>query len=183
MKPTSVSFRRWFVLMLTMLAALPGAWAQSTIFISRHADRGPEEPDALLTAKGECRANALSLLLSDSRIRHIYVTEFTRTQQTAAPTSRLFGVKPEVIPYKELDRLAARVRETAKPGESTLVVGHRESVPGLVKALTGQDVEPLGSGEYTRLFAVTIFADGRTSLVTLRQGVECDKDPAHLATD
>jgi phosphohistidine phosphatase SixA len=155
-----------------------GAWAQSTIFVTRHADREGFEPDPPLTAQGECRAEALSLLLSDANIKHIYVSDTLRARQTASPTSRLSGVLPVIVSQPDFDGLIAKVRETLKPGESTLVVGHRESVGRIVKALCGQTVEPLGSGEYTRLFVITLFPDGKTSFFTLRQGVECDKNPA-----
>lgn len=158
------------VLLLAVLAAAPAMLrAQSTIFISRHADRGPEEPDAALTAHGRAQARALAAMLADAGIRHVYTTELIRTRDTAAPTARQAGVTPVVVPQDDFDGLIARIRETARPGEATLVVGHRGTVPRLVKALTGQVISPLGSGEYTRLVVVTLFPDGRSSVVTLRQ--------------
>lgn len=165
---------RRVVLLAGLCAAT--AWAQSTVFVSRHEDRGPEEPDALLTPTGLCQAEALGYLLSKANIKHIYTTELTRTKQTAAPTARISGVTPVIVAQKDLPGLIAKVKETLKDGESTLVVGHRSTVPKIVKALSGEAVEPLGSGEYTRLFAVTIFPDGRASVVTLRQGCKCGEE-------
>lgn len=147
--------------------------AQTTIFVSRHADRGPEEPDALLTPAGHCQAEALGRLLADAGIRHIYTTELTRTRQTAAPTARRAGIEPVVVQQADLDGLIAKVRTTARPGEVTLVVGHRGTVPRIVKALSGREIPPLGSAEYTRLVMITLLPDGSASVVTLRQGGDC----------
>ena len=142
--------------------------AQSTIFVVRHSDRGPEEPDAALTALGLKQAEAIGSLLSDAHVTHIYTTELIRTQQTAAPTAKRSGVKPVVVGQQKFDELIQRVRETARPGESTLVVGHRATVPRIVKALTGKEIAPLASGEFTRLVVVTLFPGGESSVVTLR---------------
>jgi len=162
--------QRLALALLPLLAAIPaGLPAQSTIFISRHADRGPEEPDAALTPIGHAQARALAALLADARITRIYTTELARTRDTAAPTARRTGVTPEVVPQTDFDGLIARIRATARPGEAMLVVGHRGTVPRIVKALTGQTVPPLGSGEYTRLIAVTLLPDGQSSVVTLRR--------------
>jgi broad specificity phosphatase PhoE len=144
------------------------ASAQSTIFISRHADRLGTEPDPALTAVGEKQAEALAHLLQNANIRHIYTTELLRTRQTAAPTAKSSSVKPVIVAQDRFDDLIARIRETATPAGATLVVGHRQTVPRIVKALTGKEITPLGSGEYGRLIVVTLFPDGASSILTLR---------------
>jgi broad specificity phosphatase PhoE len=141
---------------IAMLVCL-GAFAlagQSTIFVSRHADRFDTEPDPQLTETGKAQA--------------IYTTELIRTHQTAAPTARLAKVQPVAVKQAEFDELIRQVRRTLRPGESTLVVGHRGTVPRIVKALSGKDIEPLGDSEYGRLVAVTLWPDGKSSVVTLR---------------
>lgn len=142
--------------------------AQSTIFVSRHADRYGTEPDPDLTPAGKRQAEALSRLLADANVTHIYTTELSRTRQTAAPTARHAKVKPVVIPQAEFNELIRRVRATLRPGESTLIVGHRQTVPRIVAALAGKKIEPLGPSEYGRLIAITLFPDGKASIVTLR---------------
>ena len=49
--------------------------SQTTIFVTRHADRYGTEPDPSLTPKGEEQARALVQLLSDANIKHIFTTE------------------------------------------------------------------------------------------------------------
>ena len=159
-------------LALALLLGASPAPAQTTIYVARHADRGAAEPDPPLTAKGQRRAEALATLLADTKITHIYTTDFIRTQQTAAPLARLTEVTPVVVAQKDFDGLIARVRATARPGESTLVVGHRATVPRIVRALAGREIPPLGSAEYSRLIVITLFADGRSSVVTLRVNLD-----------
>lgn len=61
------------------------ARAQSTIFVTRHADRYGTEPDPSLTPKEEQQARSLAQLFFDAKIKHIFTTELIRTQETAAP--------------------------------------------------------------------------------------------------
>ena len=143
------------------------ACAQSTIFISRHADRQGTEPDPALTETGEKQAESLARLLKDANIRHIYTTELLRTRQTAAPTAKSSGVEPVTVPQDHFDELIAKIRETADAKGATLVVGHRATVPRIVKALTGKDIVPLGSSEYGRLVMVTLLPNGMSGIVTL----------------
>jgi len=156
---------------LACLAAALAAGAQSTVFVVRHADRGPEEPDALLTPRGLRQADELAALLADAGIKHIYTTEFTRTKQTAAPTAKAASVEPAVVAQADFAGLIARIRSTLRDGEATLVVGHRSSVPEIVQALSGRAIPPLVYNEFTRVVAVTLFPDGRSSVVTLRYGL------------
>jgi broad specificity phosphatase PhoE len=147
---------------------LQATHAQSTIFVSRHADRYGIEPDPSLTPTGEKQAQALAQLLSDANVRHIFTTELIRTQQTASPLARLAHVTPVTVPQQNFDELITKVRASLQPNQSILVVGHRATVPKIVHAFTGKDIPPLGSGEYGRLIAITLFPEGRSSVVTLR---------------
>jgi broad specificity phosphatase PhoE len=157
-----------FVCLLLCWVSLRTIHAQTTIFVTRHADRYGTEPDPSLTPTGEEQARALGRLLADANVRHIFTTELVRTQQTAAPLARLAGIAPVAVPQKNFDELIANVRASLAPDTAILVVGHRATVPKIVHALSGKDIVPLGSGEYGRLIAITLFPDGRSSLVTLR---------------
>ena len=63
--------------------------AAPVVFIVRHAEKastGGNDPD--LSVEGQKRADALAQILKDSKITSVFVTEFKRTQETAAPTAR-----------------------------------------------------------------------------------------------
>lgn len=162
--------RLLLLIAIWIVAGAASLAAQSTVFIVRHADRGPEEPDALLTPRGLQQADDLAAVLADANIRHVYTTDVTRTKQTAAPTAREAKVTPVAVAQDDFDGLIAKVKSTLRDGESTLVVGHRSTVPKITKALTGKDIPLLAFDEFTRLTIATIFPDGRTSVVTLRFG-------------
>jgi len=153
---------------ILLLATALAASAQTTIFVSRHADRFGTEPDPSLTPLGEKQAEALALLLRDANVRHIFTTELLRAKQTAAPTAKDSHVEPVIVPQDRFDDLIARIRQNAGPEGATLVIGHRQTVPRIVKALTGKEIAPLDAGEYGRLTLVTLFPGGGSSVVTLR---------------
>lgn len=170
---------RRLILIGVLLGAIPILSAQATVFVTRHADRDAAEPDALLTELGHRQADALGELLRSAGIARIYTTEFIRTKQTAAPIARISKAPVEVVKQAELEGLIARIRGACSPGGAILVVGHRGTVPEIVKALSGKSIEPLGSTEYGRLLAVTLFPDGKSSVVTLRYWPLHETDHEH----
>jgi phosphohistidine phosphatase SixA len=158
---------KWLAALFLLSGSL---FSQSTVFIVRHADRYGTEPDPDITPEGQRQAAALARLLADANITRIYTTELVRTQQTAAPTAKEFGIAPVVVASEKPDELIRQIRSTLRAGEGTLVVGHRASVPAIVKALTGETVKPLAVDEYDRIEVVTLFPDGKSSIVLLRFG-------------
>src|SRR5215813_14922495 len=98
---------RWRIATVSLWIAVfaGGISAQSTIFIVRHADRYGTEPDPDITPEGQRQAAALAHLLADSKITHIYTTEAVRTQQTAAPTAKQFGLTPVAVSSETPDEL------------------------------------------------------------------------------
>lgn len=164
------------LIFFSLLLGATGAFAQSTVFVVRHADRGPEEPDALLTSRGLQQADQLAELLADAGIKHIYTTELTRTRQTAAPTAQQANVIPVIVAQKDFDGLIAQVRATLRAGEATLVVGHRSTVPRIVAALGGGTIPPLAFDEFTRVVVLTIPSEGPVSVVTLRYGLSAQPE-------
>src|SRR5215475_13015005 len=156
--------------LLFVMLCSAAAWAQSTVFVVRHADRYGTEPDPSITPEGQRQAESLARLLADTHITRIFISEALRTRQTAAPTAERFHLKPVSIDSADQDELIRRVRAGLRDGEDTLIVGHRGTVPKIVKALSGKDVSPLAVGEYDRVEVVTVFPDGTSSVLTLRFG-------------
>lgn len=158
--------RRIALAILYCTLGLACARAQ-TIFIARHAER-TGEPDPPLNEAGKRRAEALAKLLADAGIVHFYTSDMIRARQTAEPTARHANRPVEIVRQDEFDELIARIRKTADPARPTLVIGHRATVPRIVKALGGGDISPLRSDEHDRLIVLTILPGGAASVVTLR---------------
>src|SRR5215510_6597584 len=96
---------------IPLLLFLTDAGAAPVIFIVRHAEKastGDKDPD--LSPEGQKRAKTLAHILQDSQITSVFVTEFKRTQRTAAPTATAAHVTPTVIPSNEIGALVDKLR-------------------------------------------------------------------------
>ena len=136
------------LLLVTYVDAAP------VVFIVRHAEKassGGKDPD--LSVEGQKRADALANMLKDSQITSVFVTEFKRTQETAAPTARAAHVNPTVIPANDMASLVQKLR--ALKGNA-LVVGHGNTIPDLLKAIGIATPVTIPEDDYTEVFAVLL---------------------------
>ena len=163
-----VRFAAWISFGLAWLAWCAPATAQAeaprTLFLVRHAEKAAGENPAL-TAAGRERAQLLARMLRDARIRVIVVSEWKRTQQTAAPLAQALGIAPRIV---RVD-VPAKLRALA-PGTRALVVSHSDVVPGIVAALGCGEIPAIGGREYDRLYLVTLEGDGDCEATLLRYG-------------
>jgi phosphohistidine phosphatase SixA len=142
-----------------------------TIFLVRHAERADassESPaakanDPDLSEAGRLRAESLGRALRDAAITAIYVTEYKRTQQTAAPLAKATGIAVTVVPAKETGALLAKLRNCIG---SALVIGHSNTVPETIKALGVPKPVTITDSEYDNLFVLTPGSPAR--LIRLR---------------
>jgi broad specificity phosphatase PhoE len=147
-------------------SVLAGEPAQSVILV-RHAERaGGMSADMGISEAGRCRAKVLAGVLADAGVKHIYTSELARTQQTAEPLAKKLKIIPEVIPAKDIDSLVGKLRAGAPDGIA-LVVGHSNTVPEIIRRLSGEAVPPIGDSEYDRMFIVTLFGSHEATVVTL----------------
>jgi broad specificity phosphatase PhoE len=147
---------------LLLSAFLSTATAQSTIFIVRHAEKADATKDPDLLEAGRARAEALAKTLRDANVTAIYATEFKRTQQTAAPLAKALGITVTTLPAKDNAALIAKLRAS---NGNTLVVGHGDTIPDLIKALGISDPINIGENDYDNLFAVVL--DQKPHLIRL----------------
>jgi broad specificity phosphatase PhoE len=144
---------------LLTLACVGNAAAQSTIFLVRHAEHtdtaGGAAPtmaaDPDLSPAGRIRAESLAAALKDAGITGIFVTEYQRTWQTAAPLAKALGITVTIVSSKDAPTLAQKVQ--AATG-NVLVVGHSNTLPDLIAALGIQPPVKIDDAEYDNLFVV-----------------------------
>jgi broad specificity phosphatase PhoE len=146
----------------------------TVIVLVRHAEKQVGAiSDAPLSPTGEIRANRLALMFGDAstfgRIKKIYVTDTRRTQQTAAGVAQRLELTPEIVAAKtSAGELARRVLRENRGGRA-LVVGHSNTVPEIVAALTKlEDVPPIGEEEFDTLYVVTVPSIGRASVLRIK---------------
>jgi broad specificity phosphatase PhoE len=139
-----------------------------TIIVVRHAEAEATQPggDPALTTDGRSRALELARVLGDTPLRSVFSTHYQRTRLTAEGLLRS-GEKPIVIDDVPGTLKALR----AEPwGATALVVGHSNTVPELIRGLTGHalpDGEPI---VFDRIWIVTLAHDGAPSLLRLHYG-------------
>jgi broad specificity phosphatase PhoE len=142
-----------FALLLSIpLLLVTSGDAAPIVFIVRHAEKASaagKDPD--LSVQGQKRADALAHILKDSQITSVFVTEFKRTQQTAAPTARAAQVTPTVVPANDIGALLQKLRAS---NGNALVVGHGNTIPDLLKALGITTPVSVPEDDYTEIFAV-----------------------------
>jgi broad specificity phosphatase PhoE len=154
---------------LTLTPAV--ADAQRLVLLVRHAERAdggvpsagmtaPADPD--LSADGRTRAERLAEMLARAGVTKIVVSEFRRTQQTAAPLAARLSLTPERSSSKDVPGLLKQL--AAYKDDVVLVIGHNTTVPAVIAGLGGPKIE-IPDTDYANLF---IFVPAARSLTTLR---------------
>ena len=134
--------------------------------VVRHAEKGTDDArDPSLSETGTARAQSLARLLADVPVDAIYATSYKRTQQTAQPTATARGLAVTTYDAKlPAATFVAQLRAAHIEG-AVLVVGHSNTVPEIVSALSGQPVEPMPETAFDRLYRVTIDSNGIATLM------------------
>ena len=141
-------------LFLLVLVSVSNASAQPVVVIVRHAEKtanGGNDPD--LSSAGRARADALAQILKDSGITAIFISEFKRTQETAAPTATSTHVTPTMVAAKDTDALVAKLHQL---NGNALVVGHGDTIPNIVKALGINSSINIPDTDYSELLIVIL---------------------------
>ena len=146
--------KKCFVLCFFLVGlALSSSFSQSTVFIVRHAEKADDSKDAELSEAGRARAEVLANMLRDSNISVIYTTEFKRTQQTAAPLAKALGLTVTTLPAENQAALVAKLRTSTA---TSLVVGHGNTIPNIIKALGVTEPVNIPDSDYDNLFVVVL---------------------------
>jgi phosphohistidine phosphatase SixA len=132
---------------LVLALAVWAVWSASTtlVYVVANAEAvGDGSADPALSPAGEARAARLAALLgtksAELGVNAIFVTETRRAQQTARPLAIALSVPVIVMPAGDVKALKQRVLSEYR-GQRVLVIGHPDTVPQVVKALSGRKVE------------------------------------------
>lgn len=167
----------WIALLAGVAISIAGItfWTRATtttIVLVRHAEKqlGTIE-DPPLTQEGDERAQRLANLFGErspvGAIAAIYATDTRRAQATAAPVAMRLGL--QVITADELPAALARRVRREQHGGIALVVGHSNTVPQIVAALTGrQDIPVMADDDFGTIYVVTVPDVGRASILRIR---------------
>ena len=163
--------RLWLLAALVALAACATTAAPPptpTVYVMRHLNTPAGERDPELLPEGRRTAELLPAWFGPVRPRAIYVSDFRRTRQTAAPLAARLGLEPIVYDPADTPGLIARVRAGPLPA---LIVGHSNTVPDLVAGLGGTRPAPLVHEDFGDVWRVE--ADGTTARMRI-EGRQAD---------
>lgn len=152
--------------------------SQSRFLLVRHAEKqSTQSNDPALTGKGARRAQKLSDILTGVKISSVYSTAYNRTLNTAAPTVKSQGATLRQYAPSKLDSLAQKLIADSE-GQTVLIVGHSNTTPALVNALTGNTNLPqISEQDYDDLYLVLHEGDGKTELLALKYWPDEIKSP------
>lgn len=130
--------------------------------------------DPNLSPAGQRRVAELTRQLVDADvvagIDAIYATPYRRTQQTAQPLAERLDIPITSYDPDDNEAVLADILERHK-GEIILVVGHSDTLPGLIADLgASKNVPPIAENEYDNLYLVSIPWFGKTKTIRLRYG-------------
>ena len=141
----------------------PVEQAQWTFVVVRHANwRDDGSADPPLTEAGVLRARRLSDLINSYAGVATYATRFRRAQDTAHPTADLWNVP--ITTYDKAQPPAELVTQIKQrhPKGAILIVGHGDTVPGIVGELCRCKIEPLPGrveNDYAPKYEITLRPD------------------------
>lgn len=166
--------RRPLAALLFLLAASAAFAKQpTTVILVRHGEKAAASGDMPLSDAGLARAQELARVLADAHVGAIFVTQYVRTQQTAAPIAKAAGLTPIVVTANAdyAKAIAAKIAEHA--GETVLVVGHSNTTPDVIRQLGIAEAPSIAETQFDDLFIVVLgdgAMDGAAKLIRLRYG-------------
>jgi len=152
------------------LAAFPVP-AQQSVILVRHAEladaAGVDAKAVALSSEGLARAERLAKMLERSGVSAVYATDFQRTRATAAPTATAAKHEVSVVSQDNAQDFVARLRKE-HASDIVLVVGHTDTVPGIIKALGVAGDVKIDKQDFGNLFIVTPRAGAEPVLLRMR---------------
>jgi broad specificity phosphatase PhoE len=125
---------------------------QPLVYVMRHLNTPAGERDPDLLPAGQQNADALAAWFpAGAQPAAIYVSDFKRTRQTAAPLAARLGLTPVVYDPADTPALVARIRAGGGP---VLIIGHSNTVPDIVAALGGTRPDPLTHEDFGDIWRV-----------------------------
>jgi broad specificity phosphatase PhoE len=144
----------------------------TTVIVIRHAEKEDGNlVDPQLSAAGEARAALLERMFGDPKgpghLDAIYTSPALRNRLTVAPLAAQLGIAPIVAPADDVSGLARRVLREHSGGR-VLIVGHVNTVPEIVAALSGNsNIPSIDERDYAVMYIVTVPRIGRANVLRM----------------
>ena len=151
---------------LAISAGLP-ATAQEAVFIIRHAEKELGGDDPSITEEGKARAAAWADMLQHVGLDVVFTSDAKRTQQTGEIIAAKLG-----LPLNSMNRAdTAGLTDTLSfdyEEDVVLIVGHAETIPGILQNLGVSDNIEVDQTDFSNLFLLFQPGSDEPRLVRLR---------------
>ena len=143
----------------------------TTVILVRHAEKNiePQNPDPDLSQAGQARAMELTRVFGNSGVQATYATQYKRTQQTVAPLAAQLKLPIVAVDAKQSQELVRRLL-TDNRGQTVFIAGHNNTVPEIIKLLSGENLPLIPESEFDNLYIVTVYRFGKAKVVKLKYG-------------
>lgn len=140
------------------------------VYCVRHAETTGAGGNPSLSAEGLIRADDLANALSNVELSAVYSTNFNRTRETATATANDQGLSVQIYDAFNIPAFSDQLIESYK-GKSVLVVGHSNTTPQLLNALTKSgSFIVFDENTYDNLYIVNVKITGETVVYHLEYG-------------
>ncbi len=141
--------------------------AKKIIVLVRHAEKSVSaSKDPSLSQKGELRAKSLLSTLKNTPFSGLIATPYKRTQETLHPMSEQRRLPLIIVDISS--GVTAHIDATVKAIQSrtgnVLVAGHSNTIPLIISALGGPEVNPIGEDEYSNMYILSFSATNKVEL-------------------
>jgi broad specificity phosphatase PhoE len=140
----------------------------TTFILVRHAEKTSYSDDPGLTEDGVKRALKLQEMLEMANVSAIYSTNYKRTKATVQAVSEMMDVPVTIYePVPDIDVTEQWIRNHR--GETVLISGHSNTIPGIANQLLGRTHfdDDFDESDYGNFLIITAAGNER-SLLHLR---------------
>ena len=130
----------------------------NTYYVVRHAEKvliPANASDPTLTDAGVKRSNNLNNFFGNKKPDSIFISKYLRNKLTAQPTAAAARITPVIVNQSDPTNINAFINRLKKMhNKKVLVVGHSNTVPLIVKGLSGKDVNPIADNDYDNMYII-----------------------------
>lgn len=155
------------VVLLALSAVAPATLAQEAAFVIRHTEKEATGDDPGLTPGGREMALGWSRMLANANIDIVFHTDAKRARETGTIIAEALGTERIETPMADITAVMDLL-EFDHADDKVLIVGHTETIPGILSGLGVDETVEIPSDDYRNLFLVTFAQDRTPTLTRLR---------------
>lgn len=157
-----------FVSIALLFAGLASqSFAQAAVYIIRHGEKEPSGADPALTETGRERAAAWAEMFKLSELNIILTSDAKRTRETGGIIAGSLGIPHKALPLQDVAGLTDLI-EFDHEEDNVLIVGHAETIPGILSSLGSSATVEISQSDFANLFILVRQGTDAPQLTWLR---------------